>query len=192
MKTLVPLVLLFGALAACGGAGGAPAHRAAAPGPSVTASARPSVPAEAPSAAAPPTATLPVRRAVTVADLDAMARRIFPGAHPAGCGDIAACPITDRLRTRVAQLSRTGPNEPGPVVQFCRCQNGASGMDVASEVTGSGGVAHVALHYGSNISLLDLIFVQQPDARLLLDDTQCTGSGSSTSIYAPMLAACQA
>ncbi len=121
-----------------------------------------------------------------MADLDAMALRIFPGDHPAGCGGISKCPITDRLRTRVLELARTPPGQPGALVQFCRCQNGADSMTVSSEVSGSGGVAHVVLHYGStSIMQLDLIFVQQADSRLLLDDTQVTGRGPSTSLYAP-------
>jgi hypothetical protein len=128
---------------------------------------------------------------VSVADLDAMARRIFPGDHPDGCGDLAACPVTDRLRARVVQLSQTPKGQPGPVAQFCRCQNGADNMTVTSEVTGAGGVAHVILHYGPTLtSRFDLIIVQGPTSQLLLDDTQCTGRGSATSLYAPTMAAC--
>jgi len=188
MKSLVPLVLLVVALAACGGAQGAVPHSSGPPAPSAAASSSP--PATAATAA--PTAAPQALQAVTPADLDAMARRIFPGAHPAGCGDIAACPVTDRLRTRVAQLSQpTGG--PGSVVQFCRCQNGAESMTVLSEVRPSGGTAHVTLTYGPQAtSKLDLVFLEEPDRRLLLDDTQCTGRGASTSIYAPTLAACQA
>ena len=66
-------------------------------------------------------------------------------------------------------------------------------MSVTSEVTGSGGVARVSLHYGASFtSGIDLIFVEQPGPGLLLDDTQCTGRGPATSIYAPTLAACSA
>jgi hypothetical protein len=39
--------------------------------------------------------------------------------------------------------------QPGALVQFCRCQNGADSMSVTSEVSGSGGVAHVTLHWGT-------------------------------------------
>jgi hypothetical protein len=180
MKLAIPLILTVLALAGCAGSGGGskaqPAH---------TTTTSPATPAT-PVLSAPPAPP-----SATAADLDATARRIFPGSHPAGCGDFTTCPITDRLRTRVEQLSHTPPGQPGPVVQFCRCQNGADSMSVASEVTGSGGIAHVELHYGPTFtSKIDLIIVRGPDAQLLLDDTQCTGRGASTSMYAPTLAAC--
>lgn len=129
--------------------------------------------------------------AVTAAQLDALARQAFPGDHPAGCGPIATCPVTDRLRARLEQLSQPPANGPGPVVQFCRCQNGASSMSVSSEVTGAGGVAHVTLDYGGSSAIrIDLVAVQGADSRLLVDDTLCTGKGPSTSIYAPQLVPC--
>jgi hypothetical protein len=129
--------------------------------------------------------------AVTAADLDALARRAFPGDHPAGCGPIAECPVTDRLRARLDQLAQPPQSGPGPIIEFCRCQNGASSMSVASDVTGAGGVAHVTLIYGPSSTIkIDLVIVQEPDARLLIDDTQCTGKGASTSIYAPQLVGC--
>jgi len=189
MKIAITLLLTVLALVGCAGSGGhssalrdatttttSPAPPST-PGPSAVPSVVPSAPPAAPS--------------VSAADLDAMARRIFPGSHPAGCGELAACPLTDRLRARVEQLSHTPPGQPGPVVQFCRCQNGASGMKVTSEVTGPGGIAHVELVYGPTFtSKIDLIIVRGPDSRLLLDDTRCTGGGASTSIYAATLAAC--
>jgi hypothetical protein len=188
MRIAVPLTLLVLGLAACTGqAGGAAAPPTGArPGAAPAAGAVQASPAAAAAAAAP------APPAVTTAGLDALARRIFPGPYPAGCGDLAACPVTDRLRARVQELSRpTGG--PGPVVEFCRCQNGASGMSVTSEPGGSGGVAHVALVYGPTYkSRIDLLIVRQPDGRLLLDDTRCTGRGAETSIYAPALAACGA
>src|SRR5215470_13294192 len=139
MKVVIPLLLTVLALAGCAGSGSASqAPRAATTmTTSPTAQATP-VPSAVPSA--PPTAP-----SVTVADLDAFAHRIFPAPHPAGCGPFSACPVTDRLRARVEQLSQTPPGQPGPVVQFCRCQNPADSMSVASDVTGTGGVAHVEL-----------------------------------------------
>jgi hypothetical protein len=66
-------------------------------------------------------------------------------------------------------------------------------MTVTSEVSGAGGVAHVILHYGSTLtSKFDLIIVHGPNSLLLLDDTQCTGRGAATSLYAPTMAACGA
>src|SRR5258708_4697997 len=103
----------------------------------------------------------------------------------AGCGDLASCPLTDRLRARVQYLAQTPPGQPGALVQFCRCQNGADSMSVTSEVSGSGGVAHVTLHWGStNMGMLDLIFVVGPNGQLLLDDTQRTDRGPCSSLYA--------
>jgi len=174
MKFAISLLFLGLALTACSGqAGPVAATPAATASPVATAT-----PTVEPSAAPTP--------AATTAELDAMARRIFPGDHPAGCGDLALCPITDRLRARVEELGRPLPGQPGPVIQFCGCQNGADGMRVTSEVTASGGIAHVVLLYGaSNGNALDLIFVRQSDGRLLLDDRQHTGGGPATSIYAP-------
>ena len=185
MKVAIPLLLTVLALAGCAGSGGGSSAQPAA----TTTTTSPATLAT-PTPIAVPSA-LPVAPSVTAADLDAMARRIFPGPHPAGCGELTACPITDRLRARVEQLSHTPPGQPGPVVEFCRCQNGATSMGVISEVTGAGGVAHVELYYGPTVtSKIDLIIVRGSDSQLLLDDTQCTGRGPSTSIYAPTLAAC--
>jgi hypothetical protein len=129
--------------------------------------------------------------AATAAALDALARQAFPGDHPAGCGPVATCPVTDRLRARLQELSRPPANGPGPLVEFCRCQNGASSMAVTSEVSGAGGVAHVTLVYGpGSSSKIDLIIVQGSDSQLLVDDTQCTGKGPSTSIYAAEIVGC--
>jgi hypothetical protein len=188
MRIAVPLTLLVLGLAACTGQAG----RAAAPPTGARAAAEPTAAAVQASAAAPPAAAAaPAPPAVTTAELDALARRIFPGRYHAGCGDLAACPVTDRLRARVEALSRPAAVGPGPVVQFCRCQNPASGMSVTSEPGASGGVAHVALVYGPTYtSRIDLVIVRTPDGRLLLDDTRCTGRGADTSIYAPALAGC--
>jgi hypothetical protein len=58
-------------------------------------------------------------------------------------------------------------------------------MSVTSEVSGSGGVAHVTLRWGTNYtSRLDLIFVVGPNGQLLLDDTQYTERGPCSSLYA--------
>jgi hypothetical protein len=183
MKVVVPLMLAVLALAAAC-AGPSPAPSAGTGSAIQSPSAAPAEPAATPTPAAPN---------VNAVDLDAMAHRIFPGAHPAGCGELAACPVTDRLRARVEQLSHTPPDQPGPVAQFCRCQNGAQSMTVTSEPSGSGGVSHVVLIFGAGTNIkIDLLFVRSGDSRLLLDDTQCTGHGPSTSLYAPTMAACGA
>jgi hypothetical protein len=179
MKFAIPLLLTVLALAGCGGA-----TAGSTGGQSATAT---TAPALAPSSPAPSVApATPTPRSVTTAELDTMAKRIFPGDHPAGCAPFASCPVTDRLRARVEQLSRTPPGQPGPIIQFCRCQNGADSMSVMSEGSGSGGVAHVTLRWGPNyMSRLDLIFVVGPNGQLLLDDTQYTGRGPCSSLYAP-------
>ena len=182
MNAIFPLILVVLALGACGGPPPAPSPVA---GTGSTAQSPTAAPVQA---AATPTPGPP---GVTAADLDAMAHRIFPGPNPGGCGDITACPVTDRLRARVEQLSHTPPGQPGPLAQFCRCQNGAQSMTVSSEPSGSGGVSHIVLIYGAGSNIkMDLHFVRTAESRLLLDDTQCTGRGPSTSIYAPILAAC--
>jgi hypothetical protein len=187
MKVAIPLVLAVLALSGCGGAAGSTAGVGSTGPQSPIATTAPTALPSAPAPTAAP--ATPAPRPVTTADLDAMAKRIFPGDHPAGCGPFASCPVTDRLRARVEQLSQTPPGQPGPLVQFCRCQNGADRMNVASEVSGSGGVAHVTLQWGTtNTSRLDLIFVAGPNGQLLLDDTQRTGGGPCTSLYAPQAA----
>lgn len=56
-------------------------------------------------------------------------------------------------------------------------------------MTASGGIAHVTLDYGGGLSgNIDLIIVNS--GRLLADDTQCTGGGSGTSVYAAHLTDC--
>jgi hypothetical protein len=61
---------------------------------------------------------------------------------------------------------------------------------VRPEVTANGGIAHVTLDYGGGLSSnIDLIIVVS-SGRLLVDDTQCTGGGSSTSVYAAQLTDC--
>jgi len=123
--------------------------------------------------------------ATTTAEVLAVAGRIFPGPHPAGCNwrDRSACPVTDRLAARLEQLAQPPKVGPGPIALFCRCQNvPAVSAQFDPEVTPTGGVAHVTL----GALRLDLIMVQEK-GNLLVDDTQCTGRGPSTSIYADLV-----
>ena len=123
--------------------------------------------------------------AITTAEVLAVAERIFPGPHPAGCDwrDRLTCPITDRLAARMEQLAQPPKVGPGPIALFCRCQNvPAISAQFDPQVTPTGGVAHVTL----SALKLDLIMVQEK-GKLLVDDTQCTGRGSSTSIYADLV-----
>ena len=67
---------------------------------------------------------------------------------------------------------------------WCRCQNGLP-PTVTAEVTPGGGTATVNFGWGK----MDFLMVMQ-DGKLLVDDTQCTGVGPSSSIYAPQLVVC--
>jgi len=53
----------------------------------------------------------------------------------------------------------------------------------------NGGVPHVVLYPDVHAIKLDLIMVSQ-NGTLLVDDMQCTGEGSSTSVYAAQMALC--
>jgi hypothetical protein len=127
---------------------------------------------------------------VTAAEIRAVAQRVFPGEYPTGCNpqDRAACPITDRLAARLGELSVPQADRPGPPILFCRCQNPASrAMDIEATTTPAGGTAHVTLYPDVSPIRLDLLMVRQ-GGRVLVDDTQCTGRGPSTSIYEQLVA----
>ena len=134
---------------------------------------------------------LPSQPALTVADVEAVARQVFAGEYPVGCRtNDPACPITQRLAAKVFAVPSPNAVGPGPFSPFCRCQNpGSRSMTVTGELTDSGGVAHVALYPDVHPIKLDLIMVSQ-SGKLLVDDMQCTGKGASTSVYAEELAAC--
>ena len=130
---------------------------------------------------------------LTNADLVNIAHQVFKGPHAEECGrDRSSCPITGRLETRIIQLTTPSASGPGPVAPFCRCQNGAQSMSVTPELTRNGGIAHVTLDYGVPVqSKIDLVVLKSND-RALVDDTLCTGRGSSSSIYAARLVGCVA
>ncbi|HEY4866653.1 MAG TPA: hypothetical protein VIK45_14195 [Candidatus Dormibacteraeota bacterium] len=132
--------------------------------------------------------------AVSAVELERIAHQVFQGSHAEECyaRGRSTCPVTDRLAARLSQLTAPPASGPGPVAPFCRCQNGASSMTVTTEPTRDGGIAHVTLNYGSSFqSKIDLIVVRA-DSRALVDDTQCTGGGQSTSLYAAQLTGCAA
>src|SRR6202022_3900719 len=130
---------------------------------------------------------------LTKADLVKIAHEVFKAPHSAECGrDRSTCPITGRLEARIVQLTAPRAVGPGPVASFCRCQNGTQSMSVTPELTRDGGIAHVTLDYGLSVQTkVDLIVVKS-NGRALVDDTQCTGGGPSTSIYAARLVGCEA
>jgi hypothetical protein len=124
-------------------------------------------------AASPTIAAVPASPAITTAEVQAVAERVFPGPHPAGCNwrDRSTCPITGRLAARLERLSQPPKVGPGPIVLLCRCQNvPAPTAQFDPEVTPAGGVAHVTL----GALKLDLIMLED-NGELLVDDTQCTG-----------------
>jgi hypothetical protein len=130
--------------------------------------------------------------ASSAAEIKAVAQRIFAGAYPMGCSprDRSVCPVTDRLVARFTELSKPQPDQPGPPNLFCRCQNAASrSMTIDTETTPTGGIAHVTLYPDAFPIKIDLIVVSQ-GGKLLVDETQCTGRGPSTSIYAAPLTLC--
>jgi hypothetical protein len=182
---VVLAALLLAVLAACGGsqAQGAPKANSSSGGASTAA---PSAIGDAAAASPTPLST------ASAADIERIAHQIFPGPHPVGCNwhDRATCPVTDRLAGRLDELTAPRANGHGPSPPLCRCQNGADSVSLRPEGTASGGVAHVTLDYGGIVSdNLDLIIVVS-SGRLLVDDTQCTGGGSSTSVYAAQLTDC--
>ncbi len=66
---------------------------------------------------------------------------------------------------------------------WCRCQNAAPAPTITAQVTSGGGTATVDFGVGRNYKMDFLMVVQ--DGTLLLDDTQCTEVGPSSSIYTP-------
>ena len=91
------------------------------------------------------------------------------------------CTFTPRLAARMAELMKIESGyKTGGGDLWCRCQNG-SGQSITGEVTPDGGIAHVTWDTGVKI---DFLMVVQ-EGRLLVDDTQCTGLGPSTSLYGP-------
>jgi hypothetical protein len=130
---------------------------------------------------------------LTKDDLVKIAHQVFKAPHSAECGRTrSSCPITGRLEARIIQLTAPPASGPGPVAPFCRCQNGTQSMSVTPELTHDGGIAHVTLDYGLSVQTkIDLVVVKSND-RALVDDTQCTGRGPSTSIYASPLVGCLA
>jgi hypothetical protein len=131
----------------------------------------------------------PVARAtpepISAAEVVAVAEQFWPTGSVSGCRQLD-CPITTRLAARMTEVineqiahSKTG------VLGWCRCQEYSS-VTITAEVTPGGGTAHVTSDTGIK---MDFIMVEQ-GGELLVDDTQCTGRGPSTSIYAPQLVVC--
>ena len=128
----------------------------------------------------PSQTTSPTPEPVTAAQVVAVANDFWFGQSPNPCR-VLNCPITPRLAARMAELIKIQSGyKTGTVDLWCRCQNG-SGQTITGEVTPDGGIAHVTWDTGLK---LDFLMVVQ-DGRLLVDDTQCTALGPTTSIYGP-------
>jgi hypothetical protein len=84
--------------------------------------------------------------------------------------------MTSRLAARMA-------SKPFNADPWTRSQFGWINPVITADVTDTGGVAHVVLHAGSQTNNLDLVMVGDGHGGLVVDDTQCTGRGPSTSIY---------
>jgi hypothetical protein len=118
----------------------------------------------------------------TSAEVLAVAHKVWSqgaGNNPCSQANIDQCPVTARLATRIQQLETPSAAGPGPGDLWCRCQN-VGNVVMTADVTPTVGIAHVDFGTGGN--LVDFIMIEQ-GGRLLVDDTQCTGRGSSTTIY---------
>ena len=139
-----------------------------------------------PTASATPFAT-PTPEPVSAAQIAAVAKEFFTGDMT--CHDspiFADCPITTRLAARIVQVMKEQSSYPtGGGDVWCRCQQYFK-VATTAEITQGGGIAHVT----SGPLRMDFIMVTQ-GGKLLVDDTQCTGGGASTSIYAPELVTCE-
>ena len=83
-------------------------------------------------------------------------------------GDTAACPYTDRLKSRLAAAR----------VTLCRCQSPAPDRSVSIQGTPSGG--RVIVIYGDQQFELAVV---SAGGRWLVDDETCLGGAPETSIY---------
>lgn len=95
--------------------------------------------------------------------------------------DFSNCPVTARFLARLHQ----NPSASDQARPFCRCQNILPTRNITTELTVSGGVAHVDLGNAQ----IDLVMTFE-GGRLLVDDTQCPGRGSATSYYMDAVAPC--
>jgi len=123
----------------------------------------------------------------TSAEVLAVAGKIWagPGGNPCNSATVAGCPVTPRLAARIIQIETPASTGTGPPNSWCRCQNVAD-VAMTADVTPSGGIAHIDFKNGVKV---DFIMVEQRGS-LLVDDTQCSGRGASTSIYVSPLSLC--
>jgi hypothetical protein len=164
--TALIAVLVLGVLAGCAGIGSG----TTADSPSLTVTPSPTA--------------IPTPEPVTVVQVLAVAGHFWWGGSPDSCPYLD-CPITPRLATRLAELIKIQSGyKVGGGDLWCRCQD-SSPPTVTAQVTPVGGTATVNFGWGR----MDFLMVVQA-GNLLVDDTQCTGVGPSSSIYASQLVSC--
>jgi hypothetical protein len=129
--------------------------------------------------APPPTATPAPSPTADLAQVQAVASRIFPKGPAQDCfnGGVDGCPFTPRLKARMQVVLTSVRADP-----VCRCQNGYQSSAITAEVVDGQPVAHVVLTFGTSSVKMDWVFARSGGA-WLADDAYCTAQGPSTSIY---------
>jgi hypothetical protein len=169
--------ILLSALAGCAAGAGAGSETPAI-SPALVATPSPTV-------SATPRAT-PTPEPVSAAQILAVAKHFWWGGSATPCRYLE-CPITPRLAIRLAELIKIESGyKTGGTDLWCRCQNSGT-PTITTEVTSEGGTATVTFLPGHQI---DVLMVTQ-HGELLVDDTQCTGRGASTSIYTSAWGTCE-
>lgn len=177
MHSLVVLLICVFLLVGCGRYGAPSTDSSPTNQTSSTATPSPTAsPSLSPSASAPETA---VAAAVST---------IYGPQHDACVvmNDYSACPVTSRLLTRLQQtpISRADP--------FCRCQNPYQNVSMSvvmnSDTTST---VRLILSWGETVSQRFDVFVVYTSGRWLIDDIQCSGAGTSTSLYAQNPGLCE-
>jgi len=112
-----------------------------------------------------------------------VATYIYPSATGVACGATGMhydnCPVTTRLAQRL---------DGNPMMHaepLCRCQNSwqSSTVSVTASPDPSFWTAHVVLTFGPGATVKLDVVVRRTAAGWLADDTTCSGTGTSTSIY---------
>ena len=116
-----------------------------------------------------------------------VAERLFPapevGAPAQPCGgpqdsDYTNCPVTDNLAQRL-QSQPLGPT----VDSLCRCTSGYTNQTITITATDTGGIAHVTLDLGGQVSVAIDVVVQRTDRGWQASDITCSTGGATTSVF---------
>jgi hypothetical protein len=204
-RRVLPLIALLAFATLLGACGGGSANRTAvATGPSQsagpdttappTATAKPTpTPQPTPTPTATPTPTpvpgpsvQPTPYYVPPGDASGaqhVAEYLYPSGNGSACGSGGRhydnCPVTSRLAQRL-DSNPTPQAEP-----LCRCQNTwqSTAVSVTQSSDPSVWTAHVVITFGPGATEKIDVLVRRTAAGWLADDTTCSGTGSSTSIY---------